>query len=282
MEKDDEFTGVTGSHLNFGARIYDSRVGRFLSRDPKFSNYPDLSPYVFSGNNPILFIDKDGKDYSLYIDHENKTIIVKATIYTTEGDESSHAEAMHIAQFWNEQSDKFKYIVGKKDEAQTYSITFEIEVKVVDNPMEEMNNDRRDFVDDEEKNTPDASSNSLTIAETNDPDHQEETSYNRITGESTIQRLGGCREGKIMKVLEQDLNSNEGPHEMGHALGIPHSRKLMNANSYGSMKVIPKHIKGIIENAFFDEESATGSTFEDGERPADFTEGKVKRNKEGN
>jgi RHS repeat-associated protein len=60
MEKDDEFTGVTGSHLNFGARIYDSRVGRFLSLDSKARNYPFWSPYLFAANNPIRFIDVDG------------------------------------------------------------------------------------------------------------------------------------------------------------------------------------------------------------------------------
>jgi len=61
MEKDDEVKGVNGSQLDFGARIYDSRVARFLSIDPKFATYPYLSPYVHSANNPILFIDGNGE-----------------------------------------------------------------------------------------------------------------------------------------------------------------------------------------------------------------------------
>jgi RHS repeat-associated protein len=60
MEKDDEFTGVTGSHLNFGARIYDSRVGRFLSIDPLIRDYPMLTPYQLARNNPILRLDPTG------------------------------------------------------------------------------------------------------------------------------------------------------------------------------------------------------------------------------
>jgi RHS repeat-associated protein len=51
MEKDDELKG-TGNSYDFGARIYDPRVGRFLSLDPKTTEYPFFSPYVFAGNNP--------------------------------------------------------------------------------------------------------------------------------------------------------------------------------------------------------------------------------------
>ena len=78
-EKDDEIDGVTGSKLDFGARIYDSRIGRWLSLDPLFSKYPDLSPYVFVGNCPLLFIDPDGKKIVNYrkMVLSNKTLIKK-------------------------------------------------------------------------------------------------------------------------------------------------------------------------------------------------------------
>ncbi|MBU1720946.1 MAG: RHS repeat-associated core domain-containing protein, partial [Bacteroidetes bacterium] len=60
-EKDDEITGITGSHLDFGARIYDSRLGRWLSVDPIFSEYEDLSPYQFCADMPIKAVDIDGE-----------------------------------------------------------------------------------------------------------------------------------------------------------------------------------------------------------------------------
>ena len=59
MEKDDEVKGV-GNSLDFGARIYDSRLGRFLSLDPLKDEFRGYSNYSFSINNPILFIDKNG------------------------------------------------------------------------------------------------------------------------------------------------------------------------------------------------------------------------------
>lgn len=36
--------------------------GRFLSRDPHASRYPSFSPYVYVANNPLRFIDPDGRD----------------------------------------------------------------------------------------------------------------------------------------------------------------------------------------------------------------------------
>lgn len=61
MRKDDEIHGATGTSYDFGARLYDPRVGRWLSIDPAAREYPTLSPYVFVANNPISFVDPDGK-----------------------------------------------------------------------------------------------------------------------------------------------------------------------------------------------------------------------------
>jgi len=58
-EKDDEVKG-TGVQIDYGFRIFDSRVGRFLSVDPLFQTYAYYTPYQYAGNDPILFIDVDG------------------------------------------------------------------------------------------------------------------------------------------------------------------------------------------------------------------------------
>ena len=41
-------------------RIYDPRLGRFLSVDPITADYPYLTPYQFASNTPIQAIDLDG------------------------------------------------------------------------------------------------------------------------------------------------------------------------------------------------------------------------------
>src|SRR5690625_3689672 len=54
-----EFDAETGNYY-YGARYYDPKWSIWLSVDPLFSKYPTLSPYIYTANNPIVFIDPDG------------------------------------------------------------------------------------------------------------------------------------------------------------------------------------------------------------------------------
>ena len=47
-------------------RIYDPRLGKFLSVDPITKDYPELTPYQFASNTPIWAIDIDGLEAGLY------------------------------------------------------------------------------------------------------------------------------------------------------------------------------------------------------------------------
>jgi RHS repeat-associated protein len=47
---------------DYGLRIYDPRLGRFLSVDPLTRSYPYYTPYQFAGNTPIANIDLDGAE----------------------------------------------------------------------------------------------------------------------------------------------------------------------------------------------------------------------------
>jgi len=58
-EKIDEINGA-GNDLDFGARIYDARLGRWLSLDPLQAKYPNMSPYNYAINSPIMLGDPDG------------------------------------------------------------------------------------------------------------------------------------------------------------------------------------------------------------------------------
>ncbi len=58
-ENDSSING-NGVDYDYGFRIYDARVGKFLSVDPLTAKYPELTPYQFASNKPINSIDQDG------------------------------------------------------------------------------------------------------------------------------------------------------------------------------------------------------------------------------
>jgi RHS repeat-associated protein len=58
-EHDPETYG-DGGEYDYGMRMYDPRLGRFLSIDPLSKKYPELTPYQFASNTPLQAIDLDG------------------------------------------------------------------------------------------------------------------------------------------------------------------------------------------------------------------------------
>ncbi|MBK8969190.1 MAG: RHS repeat-associated core domain-containing protein [Lewinellaceae bacterium] len=58
-EGDDEIKG-DDNQQDYGMRIYDPRVGRFLSVDPLMRRLSSVSSYNYTLNNPIVLIDPDG------------------------------------------------------------------------------------------------------------------------------------------------------------------------------------------------------------------------------
>ena len=58
LDKSGEFGSLT--HYDYGFRIYNPSIGKFLSVDPLTKSYPMLTPYQFASNSPIGNIDIDG------------------------------------------------------------------------------------------------------------------------------------------------------------------------------------------------------------------------------
>ena len=64
-EKDKDMNSLTA--YDYGFRIYNPALGKFLSVDPLTTKYPYYTPYQFAGNKPINSIDLDGlEEYSSY------------------------------------------------------------------------------------------------------------------------------------------------------------------------------------------------------------------------
>ena len=50
-------------YSDYGARQYHATTGSWLSIDPLADKYYSISPYAFCANNPINFVDTDGKNW---------------------------------------------------------------------------------------------------------------------------------------------------------------------------------------------------------------------------
>jgi RHS repeat-associated protein len=106
MEKDEEVKDA-GNSYDFGARIYDSRLGRWLAVDPLYRKYINLSPYNFVDNSMINFKDPDG----------NK-IEIAYTLKDKEGNDNTKYVQYDNGKYYQENKrGKLKELKGKKLDA---------------------------------------------------------------------------------------------------------------------------------------------------------------------
>jgi RHS repeat-associated protein len=81
-EYDNEVKGV-GNQQDYGMRIYDPRIAKFLSVDTMFKQYPMLSTYQFASLSPIQGIDLDGNELKIVVhyveQHQDKSLFVKTS-----------------------------------------------------------------------------------------------------------------------------------------------------------------------------------------------------------
>ncbi|GIV45112.1 MAG: hypothetical protein KatS3mg035_2235 [Bacteroidia bacterium] len=72
QEGDDEIKGI-GNSYDFRARIYDTRLGRWLAVDPQQAKYPGYSPYHFGYCDPIIVIDPNGEENIVVVGNQGSS-----------------------------------------------------------------------------------------------------------------------------------------------------------------------------------------------------------------
>lgn len=117
-EKDSE--GEFGlNHYDYGFRIYNPAIAKFLSVDPLADSYPWYTPYQFAGNSPVSFIDLDGLEPSKSELYWVKQPKIKARLgnrypkktifYTTEGrnGDGEYFQPLIVMQDYSEGASKY-------------------------------------------------------------------------------------------------------------------------------------------------------------------------------
>ena len=109
---------------DYGARHYDAALGRFTTQDPLAKDYYATSPYGYCLNNPVKFVDPDGKDVVISINGNNITI--KANIILTGSKATSQLAKMYQDDIMNNWGVMTTY--NYKDI--TYNLVWDVNVRV--------------------------------------------------------------------------------------------------------------------------------------------------------
>lgn len=121
-EKTDEWNGE-GNSYDYGFRIYDPRIGKFLSVDPLAGKFPYYTPYQFAGNKPIWALDLDGLEDVVYwvtLNRNGTCAFIKETGYDILGKGVQHGTYVHVTRTGGNLKDEtYQYYVAPSEPGNT-------------------------------------------------------------------------------------------------------------------------------------------------------------------
>jgi uncharacterized protein (TIGR02594 family) len=140
QEKDDEVTG-DGNALDYGARMYSARLGKWFAVDPLAEQTKE--PYSFCYNNPLRFVDLDGRSGQDWVKKGNGDIYWdnKATSQATTKEGETYLGKTHQREkIWNNVNIRGNIENGLMAESynSNANMTYENKTPWMDRAFEEM------------------------------------------------------------------------------------------------------------------------------------------------
>jgi RHS repeat-associated protein len=188
---------------DYGARNYDPALGRWFGLDYLSEKHFNFSPYVYTANNPVLFVDYDGNDYGVEVNKANQTITVKATYLVSSKNEKAFNKNGKDA--YNNKSGQMVFVPGgvsalKNGNSTAYKINFDLKTQVSDGPQ----------------GANSVIKNNDTTGTLNAFDSQSFPYYG-------MKSDNGVTTNDQVTVRDNRVGSDTTTHEVGHSLGAAHA-----------------------------------------------------------